>query len=498
MGLFSTEIFGKVGEERRNRMFAYIDMKIEIFHPVIYNALSDLKHIYPEIIAGKAFAVWNKEIMDFERSDPGIGETGYSFFIKHFKDIKHVERDSAKREFNIQLVKKYLDNCTMSKILVMPAGVRDFEVDENGKPSDNEINDFYRKIMILSNLVTPSAIKLNPESFDRTRNSIQLAVNSLYEYIISLLEGKKKFVQGKWASRNIANSTRNVITAVNAARENLDDPNAVSTEDTVTGLYQFVKGILPVTMNALRSGFLSRVFQGPNTPAILVNKKTLKKEMVNIDPAFHDDWMTDEGLEKMLTRFGEEALRHLPLEVANYYMGLTYIGPDNTFAFFQDIDDLPKEFSKENVFPLTYAELLYGSIYPLSRNVFGFITRYPIANYGSIYPSKVYLKTTVKAVTRYELDSASSWTRKDTPALEFPIRDTPFVNSMSPSTKHLGKMAADFDGDTCSLTLVYSEEATAEVKKKLRSRNFHVDSQGKLYFGSGSDTVNYILKSITG
>ncbi len=34
-GLFSVSIFGRVGEERRNRRFAYEDIKIKIFHPVI-------------------------------------------------------------------------------------------------------------------------------------------------------------------------------------------------------------------------------------------------------------------------------------------------------------------------------------------------------------------------------------------------------------------------------------------------------------------------------
>ena len=38
-GLFSVETFGKVGEEKRNRVFAYIDMHISVFHPVIFKAL---------------------------------------------------------------------------------------------------------------------------------------------------------------------------------------------------------------------------------------------------------------------------------------------------------------------------------------------------------------------------------------------------------------------------------------------------------------------------
>ena len=35
-GLYSTEIFGPVGSELRNDSFAYIDLKIKILHPLVY------------------------------------------------------------------------------------------------------------------------------------------------------------------------------------------------------------------------------------------------------------------------------------------------------------------------------------------------------------------------------------------------------------------------------------------------------------------------------
>lgn len=35
-GLYSVETFGKVGEERRNRLFSYIDLRISVFHPIIF------------------------------------------------------------------------------------------------------------------------------------------------------------------------------------------------------------------------------------------------------------------------------------------------------------------------------------------------------------------------------------------------------------------------------------------------------------------------------
>ena len=81
-GLFSTEIFGKVGDERRNYRYSYIDIKIEVLHPVIFKALSDMKRLYGEIMSGEAYAVWDETDKDFIKSDPlNGGQTGMYFFL---------------------------------------------------------------------------------------------------------------------------------------------------------------------------------------------------------------------------------------------------------------------------------------------------------------------------------------------------------------------------------------------------------------------------------
>lgn len=499
-GLFSTEIFGKVGEERRSRRFAYIDMKVPIFHPIIFKAYIELKQLYSGIMAGREFAKWNEQLKDFEKSDPTDPDasTGFDFFLKYKDKLVFEKRPSIKREFNIRLVEKYRDNCMMDKLVVMPAGIRDYEVDDSGKPSDNEINDFYRKVLGLSNLVNKDAIALNPESIDRIRFNMQLRVNELYNYLKSLMEGKRKFVLGKWAGRRIFNSTRNVITSVNSSSETLGDKNSISTTNTVVGLYQYSRAILPLTCYHMKTGFLSKVFLGQNAPAVLVNKKTLKKEMVHIDPNYYDDWMTDEGIEKMIIRFGEEDLRHLPVSVGNYYVGLMYKGPDGTYALFHDIDDLPPGRSKEDVRPITFCELIYASIHSVCYNLPAYFTRYPITGIGSVYPSIAYVKTTVKGERRWELNAEGDWEKTGAMAREFPILGEHFVNSTSPAARHLARLTADFDGDAGSFTVAITDEAIAEGYKCLNSRKFYVAATGKMNFSQATDTIKYVLGSTTG
>lgn len=120
-GLFSIETFGKVGEERRNRMFSYIDLHVSVFHPIVFRALSDLKSLYADILSGKGYAIFDDGIKDFVKSTPVDGNTGFSFFMKHFKELKFEERPSAKREFNIKLINTYREKCTLNKLIVMPA-----------------------------------------------------------------------------------------------------------------------------------------------------------------------------------------------------------------------------------------------------------------------------------------------------------------------------------------------------------------------------------------
>jgi hypothetical protein len=494
-GLFSTETFGKVGEERRNRMFSYIDLKIEVFHPVIFKALTDLKTLYGDIIASKEYAIFDKATKDFIKSDPIDGDTGFSFFLKHFKELKFEERPSAKREFNIKLIDKFRNNCTFSKFVVLPAGLRDYIIEDSGKPSEDEINGLYRKVISISSMIDNINSEINIEYLNNIRYNLQLAVIAVYDYIKNMLEGKSKLVLGKWASRKIHHSTRNVITSFIPQTKVLHDERTVSTNQTIVGLYQYLRAILPLAIKHVRDTYLSDVFVGPNSPAILVNKKTLKKEMVTLSPEHYDDWMTYEGLEKLMARYGQENLRHDYLEIDGYYLGLIYKGSDNTFKFVQDKDELPSGRDEKDLHPITLTELIYMSVYKDADTIPCFVTRYPITGYGSVYPSYVYLKSTVKAEVRRELND--NWEPIDIVAKEFPVVGDQFFNSLCPAPSHIGRLDADYDGDTMSFTCVMTEDAKAEIKKTLNSQNYYVGVNAKMAFSANTDIIELVLANMT-
>lgn len=496
-GIYSPSIFGKVGDQRRSQRFSYIDIKIEIFHPVVYRALIKLKTMYASIINGTEYVLWNDELKDFEKTNALSGKTGFYYFLQYWKDIVFEKRPSDEREFNISLCKKFKDTALISKIVVMPAGLRDLQIGADGRTEEDEINPLYRKLLSVANSISASAIDINPEILDKARVGLQKTYNEIYEIIESAIEGKKKLITNNWASRKIFNGTGNVITAMNFNTGDLDSKGNVGFNDTVIGLYQFMKATLPVTKHNLRNGFLSKVFAGPNAPVYLVNMKTKKKEAVRINSKIRDVWDSSEGIEKIITSFQENSIRNNPVIIEGYYVGLIYKGPDGTYKLFQDIDDLPASRSRDDVYPVTFTELLYLSVYKTANSYPLFVTRYPITGYGSIYPSMTFLRPTVKVETRMELDD--SWEVMDdtNTAYQFPINGSSFVDALSPHSSHLVRLGADFDGDTSSANIAYSDEAKEEIAAFLHSKAYYVGTDGKISFSANTDTITYVLHNMT-
>lgn len=496
-GLYSNETFGIVGTDARSKRFAYIDLKVTIIHPVIYANLIGNKAFYKEILEGKTFASWDPVAKDFVKSDVVDGFTGYEFFISHLEELTIVKNGSVSRDQAAALLEKYKHNCTFSKVVVLPAGLRDIEIDENGRASSDEINDFYYKLLSYSATISEAIARSNIEVYNKHRVQIQNCFNDIYDLLKSVIEGKKNLMMGKWASRKVFNGTRNVITAMSTIQQVLGTSENITADNTLIGIYQTAKGLLPLTVTNLKSGFLSTVFTTMGTPALLTNPHTLQSERVKLQPLTYNNWLDNEGLEKFITSFKEDSIRHLPIMVEDHYLGLCYLGPDGTYALINGVEQLPENRRPEECIPITPAILLYCVLYPFAGRFPVFITRYPITGIGSIYPSFPYLKSTVRSEKRAELD-VNTWVRTGNVALEFPIMSSSFYNSLSPHSAQLAGLGADFDGDTCSANFVYSDEAVKEVNDFLSKKRSHVGTDGRLIADLNTKTIQYVLAYTTG
>jgi len=497
-GLFSNETFGIVGTPARYMRRSYINIKAPVFHPAIYAALKQVKSLYIEIIENREFAIWDAKSQDFIKSDMVSGRTGFEFFCEYFQRIEFPNNETTARQQAVELLNKKRKRALLTRVGVMPAGYRDYEIDENDRETSNEINDFYYRMLAVSNTINLSTFEISPESYNTQRVSIQRALNELYDMLSAVVEGKRGLLMERVATRRVMAGTRNVITSMRSNITNLNDPYNVDLNSTHVGLYQFAKSIIFVTIDRVKSGWLSECFSSPNAPAKLVDPRTLQSLPVMLKPSSYTDWLSSEGLEKKITYFEEETTRHLPIKIEGKYLGLVYEHPtDDWFAFIHGIEDLGEGMQAENCRPITMTDLLHKSLYQIAHKYIGLVTRYPITGMGSVFPSKAYLKTTNKSTRKTEYEPMTWSPIEGRIAIEYPVHGADFFNAMAPHPWKLGKMGGDHDGDTSSWTACMSDDALEENMHFFGSRASLIGSDGKFINDPFIDTVNFVLQNLT-
>ena len=494
-GLFSTEIFGRIGSPERDRKFSFVDIKAPILHPLYFRQLLKLKRLYAEIIAGKSYAVWDNKLKDFDKADEITGDTGYAFFLQHFKDIKFLRTGSHIRSARIDFLNKYRDRALIQYILILPAGLRDVEKGSDGRTNEGEINADYRRLISSSNAITVKGVK-DESVLNNYRCSQQNSFNNIYNFYNQLISGKHGFIMSKWASRNIEQGTRSVITGASFSSDKLGEDSGFTLNSTIVGLYQILKAVEPVAINKLLTGYLSNIFAEGQGTANLIDKKTLKEVHVRLDSVTLDKWTTSAGITKLITDYGSRETRNNPVVIANHYLGLVY-KDDKCFKVFQDIDLLPSGFKKSNVSPITYTELFYLCNFREWNKIPIFVTRYPITNTGSIYPSIAYVKATTKIYKLAQLDA--DWKMTDDIAHCYPETVKPdYIDSAAPHSSRLEGLTADYDGDTCSINAVYTKESVKEINDFLNSSRAYVSTKGGLLNSPSVDPVIRVIINMTG
>ena len=401
-GLYSDLIFGPVGSETRMTRHGYINLRTQILHPKVFEDITRLKALYKEIMQGRAYAVWDPELKDFVRSDVIEGETGYAFFMEHFKEIEIPRTASYRRDIVIDLINKYRDKAVLNFLVVMPAGLRDLDIDEQDRPVEQEINKLYRKVIAATNGISEALAFKNDPVLNSTRWSIQNTVQQIWAIVIGMLGGKHGFLQSKWGSRRVAFATANVISAMDPAGSDLDGPRSFDLTTTQVGIYQFIKGTEPVmTGFQMPNGIAADVIAEADYEPYLIDPKTLTAHRVKLDEKERVAWATETGRAGLIKAFSEAERRHRPILINGHYLKLIY-QDDKGFKVLDSLADLPEHLDRAKVRPITWAEYFYIEAQAYVHRVRCYITRYPVTGQGSTYPSTVYLRSTVTAHLLHE------------------------------------------------------------------------------------------------
>lgn len=444
-GLFSVETYGPLGSPERDGRFSYIELNTTIFHSLVYKRLGSLKRLYIDILEGRRYAVFNPDKKDFEGSNEIEGETGYAFFVRHFQELELLETDSEVRNLRVKLINNNKDKALLDKLLVMPAGLRDLNVEPSGRTSEDEINKSYRSLIAISSSLSGMGGDANDPLINNSRLQLQRHFNDIFESIFNMIKGKKGFAASKWASRKIVNGTANVISPMTVTGPQLGIGGVPGINDVQMGLYQAIKAVLPKTRYFLRSGFLSEIFNGNSETEIrLTNPKTLRAEYVTPSPEAIERWTTRDGIDSQITRYKVRAFRQRPILVDGFYLGLLYSGPEG-FRFFTDINELPAGFNKRFVNPINMTSLYFLSGYREWGKMAGVVTRYPVTGQGSTYIGNIYCRPTNS--TRILPELGQDWQRigDDYICYEFPDQspNATFVETMSPHPSRLAPLGGD-------------------------------------------------------
>lgn len=287
-------------------------------------------------MVGKLYVVWSEEIKDFVVLFFMDGEIGYSFFLKYWDKIEFFCCFSDICEEFIKFVEKYkkiIKVVFFDKVIVLFVGMCDFEIQGDGRYLEEEINGFYKKLLYFVYFIFKNLDEEDIVIYDSKCIVLQCMFNDIYDFYEVMVKGKKKLMLGKWVSCKIFNGICNVIMLMFIVSNSIGGESNLKFNDMIIGLYQFMKVILFVFIYKFKNGFLFKVFISFNVLVLFVDKVIFRRVFVDVCFEVFDGWMIDEGIEKLIFRFGEFFFWYNKLEVVGYYFGFVY-KDDKYFCFF--------------------------------------------------------------------------------------------------------------------------------------------------------------------
>lgn len=503
-GLFSEEIFGKVGTPERQTLFGYIALNTEILHPKIFKIVGQLGKLYHDIMAGRVYAVFDSAEKNFIKAsdDEDDADTGFSFFMQHFAEIEFARTDSELRDDRIQTIKKYQERLTLVNHLVEPAGLRDIKNDVSGKLVQDEINALYTAIMMNTRSIPKGAKSI---LYDPLRYQIQARALELFDYLQNFLDGKYGFIQGAFVRRKLAYGTRNVISAATMVADTPTGGQMLKADEVMAGVFQNIKAFFPATVYYFNNLFIRPVFGTDRSLSVpLIDPDTNEIVFTEISEETRDLWTTRQGLEDLVNKFENPEMRPHPITIKgadgkDYYFSMVY-DQDEEIAFYRSLSDLkthwPYPIEPERCRPLTWLEMFYVVAYLATQNRHSEVTRFPATTEANIYPAVPHVRSTVVAREVNFIDLLHP-TGEPVSLPEYPILSQPIFDIMSVHPTRLAPLDGDHDGDKLSYDGIWGTDSNESSKKYLESPYSVMNSNMDFLTGGSTYLSNLMLHNLT-
>ena len=370
-GLLSYKIFGQVGSYDRKTIFGYIDLKGHFLHPLFYQRLSKMNRNFIRVIDGSGYFSINEKgelVADNEN-----GNTGIDWLYDNFKKLKFKKSGSGERDRTIDLLNTMdIDEIFVKYWLVIPAYLRDSNIQklDHGKVSEDEINKMYANLISLAS---------SNSDFDFmghvTESRLQKQLVEIYDYLTSYIKGKTGLLKNHLLGKTVDYSTRGVISA---GRVNSNKPADQLVKFTYTGipLSHLCNLFYPFFQYEI-DNYMRETFASVNS--IKANDGNYY-DLVNPMSKFTTEKI--KGLLNLYIKSPDNRLDPIMVPIRTEEGTVREI-PLNLFQ-----DDLRRRF--------TLLDLIYIVAVRVCHDKHVYVTRFPIENYQSIYPSRIKIMTTYK------------------------------------------------------------------------------------------------------
>lgn len=499
-GLFSESIYGSITDTNRFTSLAYIDLKVNIIHPVVYKEIILGSQLYKKILNRKVYALFNTATNDFETSteDHPKSGTGFTFFCKYLPRLANRDLpESLSSRNNYLLIKKYKDNLFTSKFLTLPAGMRDMDLSSDSYKKDAINSDYSSLISYTSGL--PKGDTLDDVLFDDIKLRIQNKVNDIYTYLIyEFSKGKSGFNEGHLTSRKVAMGTRNVITASLYEGTDIDNCITIKPTETMVSLLNTIKSFQPFFNKYIRKDLFGEVISDSTTLS-LIDPKTKDLKYIEVGEKTIYDLKDIDKIDRLINKFKHVGFRNSPVSIKGldkkeYYLLLKYIDGKKIYIG-RSKDDLEQQcpnLDTKSIEPMRWCDVLYIAAVDICKGRHVFITRYPIDNEESNYPSSIIPSSTINSTTLDLYDGETFVMRLP----RFPTEGR-YHESVSVSSVKLAGMGGDHDGDTVNVIGVWDNKANQECSEYLDSVGSIINTEMRLKYRVDLDVTTALLHCVT-
>jgi DNA-directed RNA polymerase beta' subunit len=211
-GLFSEEIFGRLGDRKRKVAFGYINLKTKFIHPEAFPIFAAISPDMGKLLSGKVPYILEED--GTIKEDPS-GETGIFFIVKHFDKLNFDKMVKAGREDRVEFVKNNKDIILIDKYLVMPAGIRDIKLTQKNNKAMyqySEITDLYTRLLRQTNSIIGDISLLPSEIVSPMVDSIQATLRDINIWIKNRMKGKQGLIRSGMLKKVVDYSARMIIT----------------------------------------------------------------------------------------------------------------------------------------------------------------------------------------------------------------------------------------------------------------------------------------------